>query len=143
MHGNRPLRYKKLFFIALLILSVVINGTQAVVLCMGNDGHIAIEIAGHKHYHCNHEAKGIPQESDNGTEEHDTPHQPCVDVPLSSGITDSPLVQKAPEMVVLSVGIDLFVPYMAELDLEAFETAGACPAFISFYDPLSSIILVI
>ena len=110
---------------------------------MGYDGHIAIEIAGHKHYHCKYEAKGIPQESDNETDEHDTPHQPCIDIPLSSGITVSPVVMKAPEMVVLSVGVDLLVPDIAELDFEAFEIAGANPTFISFYDPLSSIILVI
>ena len=142
MHGNRPLHYRNLFFMALLILSVGVNGTQAVVLCMGYDGHIAIEIAGHKHYHYKSEAKGIPQQSNNDANKHDTPNQPCFDVPLSSGITISPVVLETPERVV-SVGIDLSVPDIAELGLEAFETEGANPAFISFYDPLSSIILVI
>ena len=39
--------------ISLLLLSlVVLNTSQARVLCVGHDGHVAIEAAGH--YHCVH-----------------------------------------------------------------------------------------
>jgi len=34
----------------MLSLTVTLNGLQSMVLCVGSDGHVAIEPAGHDHY---------------------------------------------------------------------------------------------
>lgn len=36
--------------LVMLSLTVTLNGLQSMVLCVGSDGHVAIEPAGHDHY---------------------------------------------------------------------------------------------
>ena len=135
------------------------HSTRAVVLCVGADGHVAIEMAGHKHCHgseshhdtemaghhhceddhCSYEAHhtGI------AIEEHLTCCGPHEEIPLSPAMADSPCVQKMPETKVLSAGIAMINPDTAELSYGVFVLPRAGPASTSFYDPLSSIILIV
>ena len=76
-------------------------------------------------------------------DEHETPCRLCVDIPLSPGIADGPGVQKIPVMNALSAGFAPSIPDMDYHGPEAFAAAGVCPAFTSFYTPLSSIILIV
>ena len=52
-------------------------------------------------------------------------------------------IQKMPEMKVLSIGITLSIPDTTEQSLDVFILCRAGPASTSFYDPLSSIILIV
>ena len=92
MIRNKPNRVGR-FWLVLLMLSVVANGTQAVVLCAGCDGHLAVEMAGH--HHC-HNKNDCQHDSNDHADEHGTPCRLCVDIPLSTAISDGPSVQKAP-----------------------------------------------
>ena len=160
MHGNRPLKHCSRFFIVLLMLCVAVNGTRTVVLCLGSDGHVAIEMAGHGHCHSSdgHVAGGMAghhhceaghcsdeaaHDIDTFVEEHHTCCGPHVEIPLSPGMVKGPGVQKMPEMKVLAAGIALALPDTADLGAEVFVLTRADPAFTSFYDPLRSIILIV
>lgn len=143
MHRNRPLNHGSRLFIVLLVLSVAINGTQAVVLCLGSDGHVAIKLAKHQHCEHAHGSETTARETAAFTKQQDGCGGPCVDIPLSPGISDGPIVQKAPAMNVLPAIFALLIPDMADHGLKAYETAGACQPFISFHQPLSSIILIV
>ncbi|OHB73574.1 MAG: hypothetical protein A2Z25_17110 [Planctomycetes bacterium RBG_16_55_9] len=142
MYGHRPLSFGSRVFAVLLALSVAVNGTQAVVLCIGFDGHVAVKLAGHRH--C--ERAYGSQEAADGTEAFAAEQDacgPCVDAPLSAGISNGPGAEKTPEMTALADGIAPAVPEIADHGLEAHTAAGARPAFTSFYHPLSSIILIV
>jgi hypothetical protein len=39
------------YYIGLLVLGVFIHGTGTVILCVGSDGRVVIEMAGHRHCH--------------------------------------------------------------------------------------------
>ena len=136
----RPLRRVGRFWLVLLMLSVVANGTQAVVLCAGCDGHLAVEMAGH--HHC-HNKNDCQHDSNDHADEHGTPCRLCVDIPLSTAISGGPSVQKAPATIALFAGIALSIPDRADHGLETCAAAGASLSFTSFYDPLSSIILIV
>ena len=143
MHGNKPLSPAGRFFIVLLILSVALNGTQAVVLCLGSDGHVAIELAGHRHYESNHGSEEAKQETDAFATELQTCCGPCMDVPLTPGISEAPAAQKSLAVNALSADIALFVPEMTDHGLEDFDSAGTYPALTPFYAPLNTIILIV
>ena len=143
MNGNRPLNSHSRLFIALLVLSVAVNSTQAVVLCAGCDGHVAVEMAGHHHCHNTNDCQEASHEAGDDADEHETPCRLCVDIPLSPGIADGPGLKKMPLMNALFAGLAPSIPDMSYHGPEAFAAAGACSAFTSFYDPLSSIILIV
>ena len=143
MDGNKPLNRCNRFFVVLLVLSVALNGTQAIVLCMGSDQHVAIEMAGHHHCHSEHESEEASHESNDSNDELDPPCQPCVDVPLSPGISDGSIAQKIQAMVVFFADITLPNQMLADQDLETDVALEAGSAIASFYDPLSSIILIV
>jgi hypothetical protein len=142
MYRNRFLNHGSRFFVVLLVLSIALNGTQAVVLCMGSDQHVAIELAGHHHCHSEHESEEASHETNDRNDELDPPCRPCVDVPLSSGISDGPVVHKTQATIALFADIALPNQMLADQDLETDVAPEACPAIASFYDPLSSIILI-
>jgi len=131
------------FLVVLLMLSIVVNGTQAVVLCTGRDGHVAVEMAGHHHCHNGNESEEAPHGSSEDKNEHKTPCRSCVDIPLSPGIADGPGVQKTPATNAVSSGITPSVSDTADYGFQAYTAGGANPAFTSFYFPLCSIILIV
>jgi len=143
MNWKKPLSRGSRFFIVLLMLSIAANSTQAVVLCMGSDGHVAIELAGHQHCPCSQGSKEAAHDTNAFAAEQEACCAPCADIPLSIGISDGPLVQKTPRMNAVSAMMTVSLPDMADHDLKAFTAAGSRPAFTSYHHPLSSIILVV
>jgi len=138
MFEHRPL-YNGRLFIVLLVLTVVLNSTQAVVLCEGCDGHIAVELAGHHHCHntnCQHN-------SSDGTDDYNTSCRVCVDTPLSSGILVNSSIQNVPTMMTSLDGIIPSNPKMIDPGCETEIVAEMCPVYTSFYIPLRSIILIV
>lgn len=127
----------------LLIWSVLLSGTQTVVLCMASETHVAIEVAGHHHCDNEHEYGSTPHKSSGDSDDHDSPCRPCVDVPLSPGITENSSLHNAPLPSPLFVGISTSNPGMDDIDREIYTRTGMNPSLISFYTPLSSIILIV
>lgn len=98
---------RNIVLMALLSLTVALNVSQAAVLCIGDDGHIAIELAGHRH--CGHDAHG----DDHGTDApeasvslcaEDGHCRPCTDIPLSTGTCEyrsapKPASEKVPSWI--------------------------------------------
>ncbi len=140
MYSNRLLNRSNTYFIVLLILCVLLNSTQAVVLCAGCDGHLTVETA--RHHHC-HNANDCQHESRDDADEYDTPCRLCVDIPLSPGIAKNSDVYNTLMTTPLFVGISPSNPGMDDLDRETSIRTGVNPAFTSFYNPLSSIILIV
>lgn len=143
MNGKKPLSRGSRFFVVLVMLSVAANSTQAVVLCMGSDGHVAIELAGHQHCECSPGSEEAAHDANAFAAEQEACCEPCVDIPLSSAISDGPVVQKAPKINTQGATVALSIPDMADHGLEALAAVGAYPAFISYHHPLSTIILVV
>ena len=82
--------FDKLLTIALTVL-VALNMSQAVVVCVGADGHVAIETAGHDHCACDAHAHGSSAPS---TGSEDDSHagsescEPCTDMPICAGAAE-------------------------------------------------------
>ncbi len=66
----------------MLSLVVTLNGSQAIVLCVGSDGHVAIEPAGHDH--CADGSHVCASDAD----VHDTRLAPGADATRCGGCTD-------------------------------------------------------
>jgi hypothetical protein len=142
MHRKNLLSCSQRFFVVILTVSVAVSSTQAIVLCTASDGHVAIELAGHHHCRSDHVHQEASHDTGNGVEESGAPCTPCVDIPLSDGVSAGPIVRKAQETGLASAA-PLPIPDLADQPFNAFTTTGVCPAFTSFYDPLSSIILIV
>lgn len=142
MRGKNLLSCSQRFFVIILTISVAVNGTQSIVLCTARDGHVAVELAGHHHCRSDHDHQEAAHDTGDGVEESGAPCTPCVDIPLSDGISAGPIVQKAQETRQAST-ISLPIPDLADQSFDAFTITGAYPAFTSFYDPLSCIILIV
>lgn len=160
----RLFRYRtvkvKQFIIVLLVLSVIANGTQAVVFCVGSDGHVAIEMAGHEHCHgshshgetethehhhceddhCSHEAA---HHTDTFFETDHTCCGPHEEIPLSHGIVDDSRVQKTHGRVNLSTVIVTNYPDQIEDNPGIVVFAREGPSLASFYYPLTYIVLIV
>lgn len=77
-------RNNQCVFVALLLLPLaVLNVPQAMVLCVGDDGHVAIEPAGHDHgvdgFHSCGRDSGRSDEHSHVAHGH---CRPCVDIPI-------------------------------------------------------------
>ena len=82
--------------ISWVILTIVLSGAHGVVLCIGDDGHVALEVVHQGHCQDTHGAdehgqEAVPKQLA-GTDARCCPS--CVDVPLSSGT----MFQFAPEV---------------------------------------------
>jgi hypothetical protein len=139
MYEHRTLDNGRLF-IVLLVLTVLLNSTQAVVLCEGCDGHFAVELAGH--HHC-HDSKNCQHDSSDETDDDNTSCRVCMDTPLSSGILLNSSIQNTQTIMASLAGIIPSDPAMTDPGDENEIVTLTRTSFSSFYIPLSSIILIV
>lgn len=124
--------------LTLVLATAAVNASQSLVLCMGYDGHVAIERAGH--HHCTGHAQGSDP-ADPHSHIADAHCRPCTDIPISLWIREdagSPGMVKAAAMPVALLSL----PHPAEVSSILPELSGSpppssCPA------PLHSIVLQI
>ena len=113
----------------LIVLSFVamLNASQMMVLCVGHDGHVAIEVAGHDHCRDVHAS--------------DSHCHPCTDIPIPIGQgTERNAADKlVPGSVHLAA--PLSPAQTAPVDAEAVFPSALPVIPISFYAPLRSIVL--
>lgn len=85
------MRSRNAMIVLLLLSLATTNLPQTAVLCFGDDGHIAIEPAGHDHYA---DGSHVHEYGPGGVKLHDHSHigrpmpRSCVDVPISIGTSD-------------------------------------------------------
>lgn len=131
-------------FAMMLSAMVALNMSQAVVVCVGADGHVALEAAGH--HHCDHDTHTDDSHSSSAdTEDHrhaeDTHCQPCTDIPVCVGALEHPF-KPSHSPVGVFVPVACIVPFGFPApdasdvgDLESFT------AFATFFVPLRTVIL--
>ncbi len=136
---------KNSYVSVVMLLSLVgaLNASQAMVLCIGCDGHVAIEPAGHDH--C---ADGTHKcESDAAV--HDTCLVPdtdpthcggCTDIPMAQTIGSDPGASAASKIASAGMLAILAAPQAPSNDAACFDSvASACLSF--YHVPLRSIVL--
>ena len=132
--------------ILLICLLAVSNVSQGVVLCIGSDGHIALETAFHER--CHHpvhsqqpDMRQVAEETDSHPEGKHC--QPCIDLPVSIGLTNDrlPLSRVEPSSQVSTPFVEspvvcsgTFIP-AGVLESLCFSTA--------YFAPLRTIVLLV
>jgi hypothetical protein len=130
----------------LLSVLVALNMSQAVVVCVGADGHVAIETAGH--HHCDHDPHADDPDhspADTGDHSHatDTPCIPCTDIPVCAGALEHPF-KPSHSPTSSSVPVD----YIAPSDRAAADTARVAdleshPFSTTYFLPLRTVVLLV
>ena len=141
---TRPIQGKCGRIAVLLALTpmMLLNASQAMTLCVGRDGHVAIELVVQDHCACDTPASGPGSaRADGAAHLADGPCWLCTDfaVPVAAhnGRT-APLSAKA-----ISSGLGAMPPLSAPALLDTGESTApqAAQAFLSFYTPLGNILL--
>jgi hypothetical protein len=144
MRTNLKQAYIRFISIAICIL-VVISNSQLFVLCIGQDGHVAIEVPGSDC--CESVAVGVAKTDltavdKGGSVASNGDCSSCVDIPLSGGLADTPGIAKRASLFFLAsapVGLShVETPQLSELQL-AFDRFLPTP----YFTPLRSIVLLI
>jgi hypothetical protein len=127
----------------LLSLVAMLNASQAMVLCVGSDGHVAIEPAGHDH--C---ADGMHLcESDAAV--HDTNLVPdaggarchgCTDISLADAIGSDPGASAAAKSVSAAMLVGASQSQIAPNDAASIDISASA-SLILYHVPLRSIML--
>jgi hypothetical protein len=135
--------YKK-SIVVLLCLLVVGNSTDRVVLCFGADGHIEIESAFHER--CDNPvdccASDKNQLSSEATHMKGKHCQPCVDVPIYTGLENISCTPKQlnPTFPVLATNV---IVAAEMLNCSACNAASNTFAATSYFTPLRTVILLV
>ena len=139
-HGWHPL------LAGLLSVLVALNMSQAVVVCVGADGHVAIEAAGH--HHCDHDLH--PDDSDHSpadAADHshaaDGPCMPCTDIPFCAGAPEHPF-KSSHSPTGSSVSVDCTAPSdRAAADASRIAAPESFPFWTTFFLPLRAVVLLV
>ena len=94
----KPKKTKATSILVVLLIYVFIAGNTSgeLALCIGANGHFALEPVIHKHCHNHPHIEHDPSSMDHEHDEHvDNPHcKPCIDIPIFIGPTDNRLTLK-------------------------------------------------
>ncbi len=114
-------------FFILLSLVAMLNASQTMVLCVGHDGHVAVEVAGHNHCRGEHAS--------------DSHCCPCTDIPIPIGscTEHNAADTRAPGSVYPAAPLSPAQTTMVEF--EGFFASASPLILTSFYTPLRSIVL--
>jgi len=139
-HGWHPL------LAGLLSVLVALNMSQAVVVCVGADGHVAIEAAGHQH--CDHDSHADDPDhapADTGDHSHatDTPCMPCTDIPVCAGAAKHPSKPSHSP-----TGVFVPVDFVAPSDHAAADTSRVADPeslllLATYFMPLRTVVLLV
>ena len=75
------------FLLTLVFTAAAVNASQTLVLCVGHDGHVAIEPAGHHHCTAEHGPGSDPADAHSHVA--DNHCRPCTDIPIPSWMGES------------------------------------------------------
>ena len=132
--------------VGLLSVLVALNMSQTVVVCVGADGHVAIEAAGH--HHCDHDLHADdPDHPPVDTEDHshatDTPCVPCTDIPVCAGALEHPFKPSHSSTSVFAP-VDFIAPSdRAAADAARVADPESLSLLASYFLPLRTVVLVV
>ncbi|MHC4193094.1 MAG: hypothetical protein ACYSP9_02825 [Planctomycetota bacterium] len=141
----RPKQASIRFISVAICTFVLISNLQLFVLCIGQDGHVAIEVAGSDC--CESLAVGVARTDLTAVDKGESAASnddcsSCVDIPLSGGLADTPGIAKRASLFFLASApvspSHVETPQLSELQV-ALETSLLTP----YFTPLRSIILLI
>ncbi len=123
-----------LIHLVLAVTTVWLAGSKAGVVCIGADGHIAVEPAFHNHCGCGGDGESTPN-PDGSSITH--PCSPCTDIPIPGAPAGLDKIQK-------TTVTDADIQPSARLltDLPQTATEGLCGFHYSYFSPLKDIILL-
>ena len=136
----------KRFASVLVCLFVWTGASQGVVVCVGFDGHVALEPAFHER--CHHHVRAEETEVSRFTEESDSHAenghcQPCIDIPVSFGLPDGcfKLSDPQPRSQISSAPVNPDTT----LETASVLTGVSEPFYIAtaHFDPLRTIVLLV
>ena len=137
---------RRFLFITLILFVMTVNMCRGMVLCIGGNGRVVLEIAGHKHCKSEghkHEAERDKPDMDASSYGDAECCEPCVDVPLSICISEDrgsskKLKVKAPIVIADFKLLDTLQNEIAE------SMAMGVHAYISPYElSLRSVVLLV
>lgn len=142
------LKHKRAYiqYISVVIcLSVVFSNSEAVILCISEDGHIAVETASSDC--CAGFPVGFSENRVFASDERDQPANsddcgPCVDIPLSAGLAGTVTVAKQRNLTILA-SAPIGSPPAQSHQFSELRLAIESFTLISYFTPLRSIILLI
>jgi hypothetical protein len=118
----------------LLLSLVVMSAPQAMVLCVGHDGHVAIEPAGHNHCEDDVHACAAGAEADGHSHLGSPRCRPCIDIPVAVGVDDDRVVAPRSRCAPVAVAFlhsmspmpeTLDAPAFAQLSLRSLPFSGS------------------
>jgi len=130
--------------VVMLSVLVALSMSQAVVVCVGADGHVALETAGH--HHCDHDthadnANGSAAEKEDHCHAEGTPCQPCTDIPVCAGALEH-LFKPSYSPAGIIVPAACIVPFgFAAQDATGGANLESFTPFATFFVPLRTVIL--
>ena len=130
----------------LLSVLVALNMSQAVVVCVGADGHVALEAAGH--HHCDHDPHADDADHspiDTGDHSHaaDTPCMPCTDITVCAGALEHPFKPSHSPTGVF-VPVDCIVPSgYAAADTSRVVDPESLALLATYFLPLRTVVLLV
>jgi len=143
---NRPMQGKCGRIAVLLLLSpmMTLNASQATTLCVGHDGHVAIELVVDDHCTCEVRTSGTGADhvpAGTASSVMDERQQSCTDlsIPIGScGSRTAPVPSKADSSGPATAPAFPSPAATGEVEIASPESP---PTFIRYYTPLNSIIL--
>ena len=143
MKIDRKQIYKKCF-VVLICLLMFGNLAHGAVLCFGSDGQIEIESAFHER--CDDPAhsqptdpKQLSYQSDHVIDEN---CEPCVDVPIYTGLAKIPRVSKRLNST-FPAPVKNVIVLANEFNLSAYNSTSSAFDATSYFTPLQTVILLI
>jgi hypothetical protein len=116
----------------LVFATAAVNASQSLVLCLGHDGHVAVEPAGH--HHCAGTRPYAADPADPHSHIADDHCQPCTDIPISLWVRGEPAGSRATESGVSTHAAVFSLPRPADGPSILPELSGSPPPICS---PLS------
>ena len=136
----------KRFAFVLICLFVWASASQGVVVCVGSDGHVALEPAFHTccHHPVHTEEAEVNQVTEDISSHVESRHcQPCIDIPVSFGLPDGCSQLSKPELRPQIPSL-LVYPNTALESILIF-TGVSEPFYITtpYFDPLRTVVLLV
>jgi hypothetical protein len=129
--------------VVLICLLIIGNLAQGTVLCFGTDGHVELEPAFHNH--CDHPVH--TDTSDQNQHSHEDGHEkgkhcePCVDIPISIGLTKTSYTPKQSNPI-SPVPAANVITDTDKINCSAFDLISNTSDDTSYFTPLRTVILL-
>ena len=132
-------RVMRTFLLTLVFTAAAVNASQTLVLCVGHDGHVAIEPAGH--HHCTAEHGPTSDPADSHAHVADDHCRPCTDIPIPSWMGETTAGSPVTKSVGSTPMASFSLPHPAVDPPVLPALSGSPPP--TYHAPLCTIVLLV